>query len=572
MLKRNLIIGLTTLIICVSFVDSIKAKCEPIAIASYDYKILKPYLSGMDPYANHIYNKKYLKDRPHPLLIGMATLYLLREAHHTNERKVVQLAKEYLEFLSNEQTLIDKRENSILWKYNFKWNELEPGWWSSLANSVIALSFLSAWQEFGLKRYKDIADKAINGVILPIEKGGSALWLDENSCWFSEYAHKNLTKDNEYYVLNGFLLSLLTVRIYADVTGDEKIRKMYECGLNGLKKIYLKFYNNEVKWTYYMLNPLTPEAAHYLIYEMVLYESLYKLTDNDFYLQQLTKHRDFFEEQYPLDLMECNDGVHFLFSLIGPPNPYWLDTYPIRIEFLDGKGEIVEIKESAVPRNRNIPIKERAFIYGRVKKTSYKYKIYACFGKSDQLLYEGLIEKSNKHLINGRRLPESIKYKLVCSYDAECQDNLSAKILPSKITVPENKEYYSNNQGILDFSVSLLNLKKYKYFGFVINPTENLRSIRFRLYDSNGNSVQRYYVELQGKVNNLIILHLSGFKGKAAFKPALTKIISLVIPTSGAFHVNDFNVTIKKFLGFRNNVELYNFVRNEEFFFPEQPY
>jgi hypothetical protein len=65
---------------------------------------------------------------------------------------------------------------------------------------------------------------------------------------------------------------------------------------------------------------------------------------------------------------------------------------------------------------------------------------------------------------------------------------------------------------------------------------------------------------------------LSGFKGKAAFKPALTKIISLVIPTSGAFHVNDFNVTIKKFLGFRNNVELYNFVRNEEFFFPEQPY
>ena len=203
MLKRNLIIGLTTLIICVSFVDIIKAKCEPIAIASYDYKILKPYLSGMDSHANHIYNKKYLKDRPHPLLIGMATLYLLREAHHTNERKVVQLAKEYLEFLSNEQTLIDKRENSILWKYNFKWNELEPGWWSSMANSVIALSFLSAWQEFGLKRYKDIADKAINGVILPIEKGGSALWLDENSCWFSEYAHKNLTKDNEYYVLNG---------------------------------------------------------------------------------------------------------------------------------------------------------------------------------------------------------------------------------------------------------------------------------------------------------------------------------------------------------------------------------
>ena len=156
-------------------------------------------------HANFIYNKKCLKSNNslHPANLGMATFFLLNEAYYSNDKKTIQLAKEYLRLLSNEKSFIDERENTMLWKYNYKWRELDPGWWSSLANSVIALSFLSAWQEFGLKRYKDIADKAINGVILPIEKGGSALWLDENSCWFSEYAHKNLTKDNEYYVLNG---------------------------------------------------------------------------------------------------------------------------------------------------------------------------------------------------------------------------------------------------------------------------------------------------------------------------------------------------------------------------------
>jgi hypothetical protein len=65
---------------------------------------------------------------------------------------------------------------------------------------------------------------------------------------------------------------------------------------------------------------------------------------------------------------------------------------------------------------------------------------------------------------------------------------------------------------------------------------------------------------------------LSGFKGKAAFKPALTKIISLVIPTSDAFHVNNFNIKIKKFLGFENNMELFDFVMNNDYFFTEQPY
>jgi hypothetical protein len=541
-------------------------------ILSYDYRILKPYLWGPELHANYIYNKKYLKNNNslNPVAIGMATFFLLKEAYYSNDKKTIQLAKEYLGLLSNEKSFIDERENSMLWKYNYKWRELDPGWWSSLANSVIALSFLSAWQQFGLKRYKDIAGKAINGVILPIEKGGSTLWLDENSCWFFEYAHKNLMKDNGYYVLNGFLVSLLTVRLYADVTGNEKMRKMYQCGLNGLKKMVSQFYNKEITWTYYMLNPLTPESTHYFIFEMMLYESLYNLTHEDFYLQQLEIYRNFFKANYPLDIYQEDNNEYFLFSLIGPPNPYWLDTYPIRIDFLDDQGEIIETKEAKYPRDKNKHIKEKAFIHGKVEKIFNKYKIYSCYGKREHLLYEDTIKNANRPLINGACMPESVKYNLRCAYDAVWKDNQSVKILPSIITVPKNKNHYTNNQGVLVFSVSSLNLLKYKHIGFVVNPSDNLRSIRFCLHDIDGNVTCRYYVELQANVDNFILLDLSGFKNHN-LKFNLIQQIHLIIPTSDSFHINEFNITLKKFLGFRNNVELYNFVRNEEFYFPEKP-
>ena len=148
---------------------------------------------------------------------------------------------------------------------------------------------------------------------------------------------------------------------------------------------------------------------------------------------------------------------------------------------------------------------------------------------------------------------------------------IALKISPSKITVPEIKDHDKNDRGVLAFFVSLLDLTKYKFFGFVINPLEDLRSIRFCLHDANENSTCRYYADIRNNIDNFILLTLSGFNNQN-FEPNLIKKINLIIPTSDKFHVKEFKIKIKKFLVFKNNIELFNFVMSNDFFFPEQPY
>jgi hypothetical protein len=49
----------------------------------------------------------------------MATFFLLNEDYYSNDKKTIQLAKEYLRLLSNEKSFIDERENTMLRRFCF---------------------------------------------------------------------------------------------------------------------------------------------------------------------------------------------------------------------------------------------------------------------------------------------------------------------------------------------------------------------------------------------------------------------------------------------------------------------
>ena len=224
--------------------------------------------------------------------------------------------------------------------YGYAHSDLEAGWWSSMDMLLLPLLMITAGLDTNNDRFISIGDRLLSRALMSPKEGGS-LWPEpraDEGCWFSEYSWDGMTRAQEYYVLNGHLFSLTALYLIHRVRPTLKTEAVIKCAVRGTKSLADKFTGSR-SWPLYMINPETINPPHYLIYESIQFEDLYKLTSDVFFKDQGLIRKRVLEKYYPIFLKDdVALGRSLIFSLLGPPHPYTEDLFRVSIECLSPSG------------------------------------------------------------------------------------------------------------------------------------------------------------------------------------------------------------------------------------------
>jgi len=446
----------------------------------------------------------------HPLTIGAVTAFYFYNGHILNNQDYIKKGKQLLKVL-DQYPYRQEEYNATLYLYNQEHGHFKKAkWWSAMANSSIALAYMYGYKETGELKYKESAIKAMNGVIQPISKNGSALILDDKSSWYLEYADSNSNIENSYFVLNGFHFAQLVIKIFSqELESHQKYTDAYAAGVNAYKLYSQRFFTNS-NWTYYRLNKQVVESTHYAVYDQLIMEILaqYDKENSSFFKADYLKRAENFKINYGLE--KYNDKI--LFSSIGNPNPYWIDLYTTELFLTYKSGKTRSIMVHAKDKDKKIS--ERAFAIFDKNIDLKSIEVFQVYNNRKILLYTQ----------NVKNIPIGSTALSKDNIDiASYVDNL--KFIPSKKKYWDDllsldkqtllKRYANkNSKGIIEFTFNEpVDLWKKKFFSIFINTKNEIKSIKVLLFDINGKTSERYYLS-QSIGNNLILLTATGFKNQ----------------------------------------------------------
>lgn len=158
-----------------------------------------------------------------------------------------------LYLLTNDEKYLIAFQNMVQWALD---NQSENGSWnnffyiypdtpySSMAQGEGVSLLLRAYQESKNTRYLECAKRALDFMLLPIEKGGTTRYQNGDVI-FMEYTHKSP-------VLNGWIFSIFGLFDYYQLTKDEHYLEILNQTLVTLDKKIKDFDNNY--WSLYDLN------------------------------------------------------------------------------------------------------------------------------------------------------------------------------------------------------------------------------------------------------------------------------------------------------------------------------
>jgi len=539
-------------------------------IVDQPYAVLAPYLWGVKS-EQQLFSDTRIRDNgtaaADQLILGLEILQLLQSGYSENDHAKLFMAKQHLSSLMDNKSII-KTEERISWLQP-SYENIPEGWWSCMDNAIIAINLQAAYEIFGDKAYKDMAKKVMDSMLLPPEKGGSLLWLNEKTCWLSEYTWPNLSEKDEYYVLNGYLFALQALKIMADRTGDTNYNMIYQAALEGYKSLCNRFYNAQGNWTWYMLNPRTVNQTHYHIYETIQLDALYMMTGEIFYKEQADKHRAILANAIPLYNLGGQTN-QFLLSRIGTPYFYAIDTYPIRLVFLDHNNKVTGVEYSTNTNNTNIC--ERGFIVGEIPLGSTKCQVYSTYNENAFLLYE--ITLKNVSITGKGELPQSIPFNMTGILDAEnsTESKHTVVVLPAKQTDKANPNHYYNTQGRIVINLEqTIHQNTIPFVGFNLFTSNDI-NIGIDIIDPKDRAAFTYYLPLQGDNNNLILLNWLGFtdidKLSTTIKGFNIYIYTDKLEQQG---VDKIKIRVNDILAFRSHTEIYNYLtQNRNVYFPEK--
>lgn len=496
--------------------------------------------------------------RNHPLDIGRHALYVLERIQEMRSEDSSMSYKPYLEYLKKYPYRIET-DSSVVYAYGFNHHNFIKGeWWSAMANSTISLAFWKGFKASNDSSYYREFEFALNGVLNPTYDHGCALNFGDTASWYLEYADHSSDEANAYFVLNGFLYTLVNLKILAQETGIAEIQRAYELGVAGFFQKKDSFYYGPVSWTRYMLHPETVEPAHYAIFDLLLFESL-KILDGsreEIWNKEMEHRRAILNMAYPI--YKKDDNTLF-FSALGPPHPYWLDTYPLTLQmnFMDSESFNYRVKD---PRDLEVGLLTRAFHTLPIpdEKGLLNVNVYAVYAKDSVLLYS----------ING---PHSLTDTL-SEEESQFPWNLySGNVLAKKKVWVLDHETDSLLKHV-DFSAQLVSrgVNQSFYYGFRLNSSIEVKSLRILLIDENGQSAERYYQLPKEDVQNLILFHPAGFKhiDRLDFSGRLS--VRIMIYYQSDCNGPEKTIELGNLMVFENTMEVADYMRENNLVIPEK--
>ena len=167
----------------------------------------------------------------HPLDISFYAFSYLY--HGTKAKNDAYLNKgfEYLDYLVDyPKTVIN--DSTDIYSYPFSFSKMDPGWWSAMGNSAVAISFQLAFEISGKAKFKEASNRALNGVLADVKIGGSSIEVSDSSGvignWFLEYANDSSTFVNSKMVLNGYLFALININLINSTSPNPRLYAQYK--------------------------------------------------------------------------------------------------------------------------------------------------------------------------------------------------------------------------------------------------------------------------------------------------------------------------------------------------------
>ncbi|CAN5807843.1 hypothetical protein BH23THE1_BH23THE1_26240 [soil metagenome] len=182
-----------------------------------------------------------------------------------------------------------KVEKYLLLPYNFPWKiyDLEPPWYSAMAQGKALPILIYAYQLTGLDKYKDTADGILNSFFIDVTQGGITYKSNNSGWWYELYAG---TGSKQPKVLNGMLFTLVALDEYYRATNDSKAKFLFDQGILSLENNLPLFDANG--FSYYDLLQ-TPNKFEYHIIHIDLLNKLYNTTGESlfkFYADRWSKY------------------------------------------------------------------------------------------------------------------------------------------------------------------------------------------------------------------------------------------------------------------------------------------
>lgn len=414
---------------------------------------------------------------------------------------------------------------------------------------TVALCAQMAWQHTSEEKYREMRDEFISLISRKTTDGGFYLPIASGSAWLSEYSERSTNAENEMYVLNGFLVALQSIYMLAESTQSSDLLQLYSDCLNHYKAISGKFWLEDGKWSYYMLQPKESIPPHYMIFETKQLNALHKLHPNEFYKTELEKHRAALKGMLPVYAM--NEGATQKQFVLHRAilDPYLVDIYQTEIDFFDSSGNLISTASSEGKGS----YLNTHFMTGSISKFAIRYNFYAINSAGIRFfLFDGELKKNDAHKKNGSNLViKSADLNISADYDGVMKNDL--------LSIEKGRSDKDEASLWIKLPEDFFDKNPESYFGLEIeSDTENF--IQLILYDSKSIGAHRSYRKLvPGK--NLILVHWAGFYG----------IEDIGIPSQLRLRVftenteKDGSLAVKNIVKARNPVELFNYMKKTEF-------
>ncbi|MEF9898243.1 MAG: D-glucuronyl C5-epimerase family protein [Pseudomonas sp.] len=525
---------------------------EHSALAGGTDTELAPFLwSRMDSSTFTEEGLKKTAEKKDPLRPFFFAFRLLTIYEKTGDQKALDLAKKSLDFMLDEYEPAIRGTDGTRWFYGFDYDKgIKAPWWSGMDGFFGPMTLFAGWQATGDERYRDAALKSAHLMLKPPTEGG-VLWRDDNSCWISEYSWTGMTRDKEYHVLNGHLWGLQALFMLANASGDKDLKEAYQCARQGTISRMPQYYTASGNWTWYQLVPKVINPTHYSIIETAQFRAMHALTGDDVYIEPAQRRANIFKEAYPLYLIRTPKGLQVQFSMMGAPNAYWTDTYPVTVSCKVGKN-ILSAKNGDAYSDKPLP--ERMILRLPVKSPP-EYCNVTVHSNVDVAMY-----KEDKFKLLENASEDKIDLLPVAILQGKLGENNIIKVTPNNGESAKAGEARVTLDINRDVSVS-------EKIALVVSTGQESQ-LEIILYGDDGKTATSYYPILKSDKDNIVVFNKLGFKNGADLGSKISKL-SLRIYTKP--NTKEFDVKIKEASIIRNPANLETFLdRNKLANFPQQ--
>ncbi len=526
--------GAVALCLCLAGITS---QVHAASLADHDDEAIAPFLwDWMDPVSFTEEGLQKIASKKDPLRPFFLAYRLLVQHQRTGDAEALKRAKRALDFMVEEYQPADRNPQGFRWFYGFDYDGgIKAPWWSGMDGFFGPMTLYAGWQATGDDHFKEIALRSAKRMLKDPTQGG-VLWRNGDACWISEYSWNGMSQAQEFYVLNGHLWGLQALYMLGEASQDEELKEAYQCAKKGTIERLDKYYNATGTWTWYQLSRKVINPTHYNIIEQAQFNAMAKITGDEAYAEPAKRRGEIFKRAYPLSLVPVGEGFEIQFSMMGTPNSYWTDTYPVTVR-CQVEGKTIEAQNASV-YDKSVPLSQRLVLRMPVPSVPSSCTV-SIHSNVEVKLYEQ--DKFDEVVSRRDKIPLKASADLraqetsspaTFSLEPGGEPSLWSKIMGKVTSAPQGESRIS-----IDVD---RNLGPSDTLALIIHPDEKIQ-LGTIFVDDGDRTAFRYYPNLEAGIDNIVVLSALGFDRGDLLSE---KIKQLTFRFYTRSTTNDFNVTL----------------------------